>query len=116
MAVVTEEQMQAVVEILFEIGTDEVMEAAAGHKELAHDTKVRVRSRLFLDKRNPEKSVAAREAWAYTHPEYAEACEENAKAVGVYEGLKTKLKACEAVLSAWQTGSRKEHDIVRRFK
>jgi|SRR3990167_6890325 hypothetical protein len=52
-----------------------------------------------------EKSIAAREAYAYASDRYRDAIDEYAKAVEQYEILRSKREAAMALIQAWQSMS-----------
>ena len=63
----------------------------------------RKRTRAMLMLRSPESSAAMREAWAESHSEYAEACEQEASAVEADEWHRAQRNKADTIIEAWRT-------------
>ncbi len=78
-------------------------EAAAARGMRVRREFMRKRARAHLVNQSDEKSVAAREAWAEDHDDYAAACEAEAEAVEADEFLRAERNKAETVIQCWQT-------------
>lgn len=58
-----------------------------------------------LKRISPEKSDAAREAWARDHAEYRTVLDAKWEAIRAYEVLSWKKTHAEATIAAWQTAN-----------
>ena len=58
-----------------------------------------------LFQQSPEDTVAAKEAWAYAHPEYRELLDGLKVAREKEIALRHKYTAAEATIAVWQTSS-----------
>lgn len=79
----------------------DVTAAARAQRIRAEFNRKQTRAMLML--RSPESSAAMREAWAESHTEYREACEQEAQAVEADEWHRSKRNQCDMVIEAWRT-------------
>lgn len=99
MALITEERIEAALHFL--ATTSEDIAAARAQRLRAEFRRKRVKAEL-LRKAN-ESNAQLREAWAESHPDYAQACEDECDAVQRDEFLRDRRNGADSVVSAWQT-------------
>ena len=63
----------------------------------------RKQTRAMLMLKSPESSAAMREAWAESHNDYKEACEQEAQAVEADEWHRSQRNKCDTIIEAWRT-------------
>lgn len=87
--------------LLFLSGSAE--EAGVARAQMAYMEDFRKSELARLKRISPEKSDAAREAWARDHKDYRTVLEAKWEAIKNYEVLSWKKTHAEATLAAWQT-------------
>jgi hypothetical protein len=75
--------------------------AARAQRVRAEFTRKQTRAMLML--KSPESSAAMREAWAESHNDYKEACEQEAQAVEADEWHRSQRNKCDTIIEAWRT-------------
>lgn len=72
--------------------------------------------KAILMQQSDAKTVADREAYAYSHPEYVEVCQGMANATEAEELFRWKLKAAELQIDIWRSreASNRAQDRVMR--
>lgn len=113
--IVTDEQAEQVTQLLVGLINSEEVAAAHGAAMRTKDAAKAVFSSLVLSPLNTQKSVGAKEHWAYTQPEYRSAADAHVSAQGASDSLKSKMRNCETVLSVWQTAKKLETSFDRRM-
>jgi len=96
---ITDEAIEAALEYL--ATSTDVTAAARAQRIRAEFNRKQTRAMLML--KSPESSAAMREAWAESHNEYREACEQEAQAVEADEWHRSKRNQCDMVIEAWRT-------------
>lgn len=91
--------------------SDEIAQARANLIRAEYKVKAEF-SRLYL---KATGAVEARKAWAFSHPEYADAIERLAEAEGTWERAKDQRNRAEMIIEAWRTeqASRRVIDRIR---
>ena len=96
---ITDDKMEAALNFL----ATSSEEIAAARAERLRSEFRRKRKRAELFRKANESSAGLREAWAESHPEYAEACELEALAVERDEYLRDRRNAADAIIEAWRS-------------
>jgi len=96
---VTDDMMEAAIQYLAK--SSELIAASRANRLRAEHRRKRLRAKLILQ--SEERSATMREAWAEAHDLYAEACEEEAKAVEHDEFHRNERNKADTIIAAWQT-------------
>jgi hypothetical protein len=80
--------------------TDQIASARA-QRVRAEFNRKQIRAALML--KSLESSAAMREAWAESHSDYKEACEQEAQAVEADEWHRSQRNKCDTIIEAWRT-------------
>lgn len=85
--------------------------AAKAERIRAEYNTKQTKGRLYLQ--SEESSVAARDAWALNHPDFAAAVEREAQAVEADEFHRNQRSKAEAIIDAWRTQSSNERVLAK---
>lgn len=96
--IVTDEQAQWAIKTMNTLA--EEFEAAKMTAISSEHNRKTLRAGLFLD---AEGSVGVRESTAEASEVYKTACDFEAEAVARWEGIRARIRACEATLEVWRT-------------
>lgn len=96
---ITDDMLEAAIQYLA-TSSPHIAASRANRLRAEHKRK-RTRAKLILQ--SLEKSATMREAWAEAHDIYAEACEDEAKAVEDDEFHRNERNKADVLIEAWRT-------------
>lgn len=92
---------------------DSAAEAGIARAQMAYMEDFRKVELARLKRESPEKSEAAREAWARAHPDYKTVLVAKYAAIEKFEVLSWKKTHAEATIAAWQTRNANDRGAQR---
>jgi len=96
---ITDDMLEAAIQYL--ATSSETIAASRANRLRAEHKRKRVRASLILQAN--ERSATLREAWAEAHELYAEACDNEAKAVEHDEFHRNERNKADVIIEAWRT-------------
>lgn len=96
---VTDDMIEAAIQYLAQ--SSDLIAASRANRLRTEYKRKRMRAMLILQ--SIERSATMREAWAESQPAYAEACEEEVKAVEHDEFHRNERNKADTIIAAWQT-------------
>lgn len=72
--------------------------------------------KAILFRESPEKTIAEREHWAYSHPDYQELLEGIREAVEMEEKLRWEMVAAQARIEIWRSQEATNRNVDKMLK